>query len=40
MKKQLAVLFTFIAIALVSFTSCEPFIENKITIKNLAAGEM
>jgi len=40
MKKQLIILFTLVAISVISFTSCEPFIENKITIKNLAAGEI
>lgn len=34
MKKQLIVLFTLVAISLISFTSCEPFIENKIVIRN------
>ena len=38
MKKQLVVLFTLVAIALITFTSCEPFIENKITAKNHAAA--
>ena len=38
MKKQLVVLFTLAAIALITFNSCEPFIENKITAKNLAAA--
>ena len=38
MKKQLVVLFTLVAIALITFTSCEPLIENKITIKNQAAA--
>lgn len=38
MKKQLIILLTLVAISLVTFTSCEPFIENKITIKNLAAA--
>ena len=37
MKKQLVVLFTLVAVALITF-SCEPFIENKITAKNLAAA--
>jgi hypothetical protein len=38
MKKQLIVLFTLATILIISFTSCEPFIENKITARNLAAG--
>ena len=38
MKKQLIVLFTLVAITLVIFSSCEPFIENKITVRNLATG--
>jgi hypothetical protein len=38
MKKQLIVLFTLVAISLVIFSSCEPFIENKITVRNLASG--
>lgn len=38
MKKQLIVLFTLAAIVLITFNSCEPFIENKITAKNLAAA--
>jgi hypothetical protein len=38
MKNQLIVLFTLVAISVITFTSCEPFIENKITAKNLADG--
>lgn len=38
MKKQLVSLFTLVAIVLITFTSCEPFIENKITAKNIAAA--
>jgi hypothetical protein len=38
MKKQLVLLFTLIAISLITFISCEPFIVNKITAKNSAAG--
>ena len=34
MKKQLIILFTLAAISVISFTGCEPFIENKITAKN------
>lgn len=34
MKKQIIVLLTLVTIFLISFTSCEPFIENKITIRN------
>ena len=40
MKKQLIILFTLVAIFIITFTSCEPFIENKITIRNLAAAEV
>ena len=40
MKKQLIVLFILVAISVISFTSCEPFIENKIIAKNLAAGDV
>lgn len=40
MKKQLIILFALTIVSLISFTSCEPFIENKITIKNLAAGSV
>jgi len=36
MKKQLIVLFTLVAVSVISFTSCEPFIENKITAINNA----
>lgn len=34
MKKQIILLLTVVVISLITFTSCEPFIENKITIKN------
>jgi len=40
MKKQLIVLCTLVAISVITFTSCEPFIENKITIKNLSASDI
>lgn len=40
MKKQLIVLFTLATIFLITLTSCEPFIQNKITIRNLAAGDV
>jgi len=40
MKKQLIVLFTLVTISLISFTSCEPFIENKIVARNLAAADV
>ncbi len=40
MKKQLVVLFTLAAIALITFNSCEPFVENKIIIKNMADGSI
>ena len=38
MKKQIILLLTVVVISLITFTSCEPFIENKITIKNEADG--
>ena len=38
MNKKLLILFTLVIISLISFISCEPLIENKITIRNLAAG--
>lgn len=40
MKKQLIVLFTLVTISVIGFTSCEPFIENKITVQNQAAGDV
>ena len=40
MKKQIIILFTLIVISLITFTSCEPFIENKITVKNQAEGDV
>ncbi len=40
MKKQIIFLFTFIVIVVISFTSCQPFIENKITVKNQADGDV
>jgi hypothetical protein len=40
MKKQLIVLFTLAVISIVSFTGCEPFIENKITVDNRASGDV
>jgi len=40
MKKQFIILFTLVAISVISFTSCEPFIENKITIRNQAEGDV
>ena len=40
MKKQIIILFTLIIISLISFTSCQPFIENKITVKNQAEGDV
>ena len=36
MKKQIIILFTLVTISVISFTSCEPFIENKITAINNA----
>ncbi|HRN27238.1 MAG: hypothetical protein IT276_14495 [Ignavibacteriaceae bacterium] len=38
--KKLVVLFTLAAIALITFNSCEPFIENKITIRNESSGRV
>lgn len=40
MKKQLIILFTLVAISLIAFTNCEPFIQNKITFRNLAAADV
>ena len=40
MRKQLLVLFTLVVISIISFTGCEPFIENKITVQNQAAGDV
>lgn len=40
MKKQLIVLFTLVTISVITFISCEPFIENKITVQNQAAGDV
>ncbi|MCK7526368.1 MAG: hypothetical protein MZV64_56585 [Ignavibacteriales bacterium] len=40
MRKQLLVLFTLVVISIISFTGCEPFIENKITVQNHAAGDV
>jgi len=40
MKKHLTIIFTLVAISLITFTSCEPFIENKITFRNLAAADV
>jgi hypothetical protein len=40
MKKHLIVLFTLAVISIISFTGCEPFIENKITAKNIADGKV
>lgn len=38
MKKQIILLLTVVVISLITFTSCEPFIENKITIRNESDG--
>jgi hypothetical protein len=38
MKKHLIVLFTLVTISVISFTACEPFIENKIIVKNSATN--
>lgn len=40
MRKQLLVLFTLAVISIISFTGCEPFIENKITVQNQADGDV
>lgn len=40
MKKQIFIFFTLAIVSLISFTSCEPFIENKITVKNLAEADI
>jgi len=40
MKKQLTIIFTLVAISLITFTSCESFIENKVTFRNLAAADV
>lgn len=40
MKKQIIFLFVLTIMALIGFTSCEPFIENKIIARNLAAAEV
>jgi hypothetical protein len=40
MRKQLLVLFTLVVISIISFTGCEPFIENKITVQNQADGDV
>jgi len=40
MRKQLLVLFTLVVISIINFTGCEPFIENKITVQNQAAGDV
>jgi hypothetical protein len=40
MKKQIIILFTLVVISVISFTSCEPFIENKIIARNLAAADV
>ena len=38
MKKQIIILFTLVVISLISFTACEPFIENKIIVRNNATN--
>jgi hypothetical protein len=38
MKKQVIILFAFAIVSFISLTSCEPFIENKVTVRNLAAA--
>lgn len=38
MRKQILVLFTLVVISVISFTGCEPFLENKIIVKNNATN--
>ncbi|MDY0082005.1 MAG: hypothetical protein RBR74_02365 [Ignavibacteriaceae bacterium] len=40
MKKQTVILLSIIVLSVLSFTSCEPFVVNKITVRNLAAAEV
>ena len=40
MKKQIVIFLSLVILSVISFTSCEPFIENKITARNLAAAEV
>ena len=40
MKKQIIFLFVLTIMALIGFTSCEPFIENKIIVQNQADGDV
>lgn len=40
MKKQIVILLSILTLSVISFTSCEPLIENKITARNLAAAEV
>jgi hypothetical protein len=40
MKKQIIILFTLVAISLITFTGCEPFIENKITLRNYSEAKV
>lgn len=40
MKKQIVILLSILTVAVIGFTSCEPFLENKITARNLAAAEV
>ena len=40
MKKQIVILFSMVILSVISFTGCEPLIENKITARNLAAAEV
>lgn len=40
MKKQFVILFMLIAVSVISFTACEPFIENKIIVKNNATNSV
>jgi len=40
MKKQIVILFTLVVISIISFTSCEPFIVNKVVVKNRALADV
>jgi len=40
MKKHKVILLSILVLSVISFTSCEPFLVNKITVRNLAAAEV
>lgn len=40
MKKQIVILLSIVVLSVISFTSCEPFLVNKIIVRNLAADEV